>query len=216
MPVLLSLLLLLPVSLSTVLNTTVHTPTNNLYLQRSPSGSLVLIPFESSPPPATFVSNASIITQDTSSNYLIYFPSELSATNLSRVLLEPLSSMPLNARGLQLTYMQGSSGLNGVYIGTDSLNNGMYLVACIPLIYNNNITLLVARNSPFPPEVEFTNDLNQAYLPFTTLGFEQDGCQAVTLVAGEDGIEGLAWGSVAPGFGGIDEEDLRFVGGVYG
>ncbi|KAF3182009.1 hypothetical protein TWF225_006508 [Orbilia oligospora] len=198
-----------------IINTTIHTPSTNLYLQRSPSGSLILFPFTTtSPPPPTFISNSSFISQDTLQNHLVYFPSDLTATNLSRVLLQPLSQMPLGARGLRLTYMQGSSGLDGIYIGTDTLENGVYLIACVPLILNNNITLLVARNSPFPPNVEFTNDVNAGYLPFTTLGFQHDGCEAVTLVAGDSGVEPLAWGSVAPKFGVIGEEEVQYVGGV--
>ncbi|KAF3232278.1 hypothetical protein TWF192_010039 [Orbilia oligospora] len=208
-------LLLLTSSTSTanIINTTIHTPSTNLYLQRSPSGSLILFPFTTTPPPPTFISNSSFISQDTLQNNLVYFPSDLTATNLSRILLQPLSEIPLGARGLRLTYMQGSSGLEGIYIGTDTLENGLYLVACVPLILNNNITLLVARNSPFPPNVEFTNDVNRSYLPFTTLGFQHDGCEAVTLVAGDGGVEALAWGSVAPRFGVIGEEEVQYVGG---
>ncbi|KAF3223655.1 hypothetical protein TWF679_000093 [Orbilia oligospora] len=210
-----TLLLLLTSSTSTanIINTTIHTPSTNLYLQRSPSGSLILFPFTTTPPPPTFISNSSFISQDTLQNNLVYFPSDLTATNLSRILLQPLSEIPLGARGLRLTYMQGSSGLEGIYIGTDTLENGLYLVACVPLILNNNITLLVARNSPFPPNVEFTNDVNRSYLPFTTLGFQHDGCEAVTLVAGDGGVEALAWGSVAPKFGVIGEEEVQYVGG---
>ncbi|KAF3308844.1 hypothetical protein TWF173_000653 [Orbilia oligospora] len=215
----LSLLLFLTSSkctAETIINTTIHTPSTNLYLQRSPSGSLILFPFTTttSPPPPTFISNSSFVSQDTLQNHLVYFPSDLTATNLSRVLLQPLSQIPLGARGLRLTYMQGSSGLDGIYIGTDTLENGLYLIACVPLILNNNITLLVARNSPFPPNVEFTNDVNRSYLPFTTLGFQHDGCEAVTLVAGDGGVEALAWGSVAPKFGVIGEEEVQYVGGV--
>ncbi|KAK6497114.1 hypothetical protein TWF506_004589 [Arthrobotrys conoides] len=196
-----------------VINTTLHTPSTDLYIQRSPSGSLTLIPF-TTPPLPNFISNSSFITQDTSSNYLLYFPQEIATTNLSRILLQPISQIPKGARGLRLTYMQGSAGLDGIYIGTDTLGNGFYIVACVPRILNNRITILLAKNSPFPPNVEFTNDINQEYLPFTTLGYQHNGCDPLTIVAGDSGIDALAWGSVAPGFGGIGEEDLEYVGDV--
>ncbi|KAK6514509.1 hypothetical protein TWF281_004707 [Arthrobotrys megalospora] len=203
-------LLLLTFSTAQLLNVTVHTPTQNIYLQRSPSGSLVFWQYNTTTPPATLVSNNSLISRDIDGRYLIYFPSEIQATNLSRVLLQPIDQIPLGARAFQLTYMQGTGNLDGVFIGTDTLGNGMYLIACTPKQYMNNITLIAARNSPFPPEVQFTVDSNLPYLPFTTLGFPQDGCGAVTLVA--EGVNPLAWGSVAPDFVAISQEDNEYAG----
>ncbi|KAK6360857.1 hypothetical protein TWF730_006973 [Orbilia blumenaviensis] len=200
-------------SLADVLNVTIHTPTDNLYLQRSSSGSLTIWQYKDSPPPSTFVSNDSFISRDTDGRYLIYFPSEIQATNLSRILLQPIDKIPIGARGFRLSYMQGSAGLDGVFIGTDIVGNGMYIVACVPQYLNNNITILAAKNSPFPPEVQFTSDSNLPYLPFTTLGFPHDGCQPVTFVT-ESEVAPLAWGSVAPSFEAISEADTEYIGGI--